>query len=150
MKIFTNGQEINLPSEVVKMFNQVMFPQFPEPREVPQASRPIQQQVVRRVVECKDVAVRNVVIEMNKRLMDLEKLVKKPKVTMEVMKDKVKKKPTIKPIFIKSKPKIKLSKSYKKDSKVKSSSRQKVKDSKLSLKKNEKKGSKRVSAKSKK
>lgn len=124
MKIFANGQEINLPDEIVKMFNQILPPQQEKP-----APTPIPQHVVRKVIECRDVAVRNVVIEMNKKLMELEELVKKPK---DTVKDKVKRKPIIKP---------------QKTSKVKSSSKQKVKDSKTSLRK---KGSKKVVAKLKK
>ena len=120
MKIFTNGQEINLPSEIVNMFNQMLPSQL---REAPQAPKPVQKpvqpQFVRQAVECQDIALRNIVIDMNMRLMKLEELIRNKEQVKSSLKQKVK------------------------DSKV---SLKKTKDPKVSLKK----GSKKVITKSKK
>lgn len=91
-----NGQEIEIPTEITKMFSQVVLPMIPQQMMPPQPKVP--QQVVRRVIECKDTSLRNVVIQMNKRLIELEKLIneKKPKIKSEV-KQKVNKVVKVKP-----------------------------------------------------
>ncbi len=122
-KIMINGQEIKLPFDFEEIFNQMVSQQISKPKKIFQ--QPIQQHVLRRIVECKDTEVRNVVIDMNKRLMELEKMIGKKK---------IKKSPEDKP---KTTPKTK----SKKVDKTKSPSK---------LKKNEKKGSKKVGKKSKK
>ena len=93
MKIFMNGQEISLPKELTQMMNLVVHPQVRTPMNP--FEHPMPQKV-----RCIDEQVRLVVMEMNKRLMEVEKLVKlvkKPRVTkgkMKVLKEK--KKPKIK------------------------------------------------------
>ena len=123
MKVFVNGQEIKLPFDLVQMFNQMISPQGHGPKKpIP---GPVHQQVMRKIVGCKELEARKVIMDMNRRLMELEKVVGKRK-TKKSPEDKPKTTPKIKP---------------KKVDKTKSPSK---------LKKNEKKGSKKVKKKSKK
>ncbi len=144
-RIVLNGQEIKLPFDMEQLFKQFIPRQIPEPKMMVQKKfnswfdliqenekmlvGQANQHIIRKIVECKDTAVRNVVIEMNQRLMKLEKMVGKKEVK-KITKDKQK-------ITLKIKPKIKISKINK--DKLQSNS-----------KKDKKKGSKKVDKKSEK
>jgi len=95
LKIMFNGREVELPFNINDIFSQI---QKMEQRQPPQEERPQhlpeerpqhlpiapQRQIIRKITMCKDTAVRNVVIDMNKRLTKLEELLKeKTKSTKE-------------------------------------------------------------------
>jgi len=84
IKIKIGDREIDLPFNLEEMFSQLQGKEMNRlfhnrPKElipIPKIPRPqIQsQQVIRKIVHCKDIQVREVVIDMNKRLTKLEKL----------------------------------------------------------------------------
>ena len=138
-----DGQEIKIPfNGIEEMFKQLIPQQLPEPRKIV-SPVPIQrsQQIIRRIMECRDTEVRNVVIEMNQRLNKLEELLKLKDQTPAkkiISKTKVNTKP-IKLLMTKGKSKEKPKVKIKSPAKTKSIP-----------KKNDKKGSKKkVSTKSK-
>lgn len=97
MKMFVNGQEIKIPFNMEEMFKQLV----PQPqREIP---KPMPQQIVRKVLECRDTGLRNVVIEMNQRLLHLEELVNEKKPVKKKVAKLISKKNGSKKINAKSK-----------------------------------------------
>ena len=86
IKIIFNGQEVELPPQIHELFSQLTqqeaipspHPFFPKPPPLfpkPKLASP-PQQIVKTIVICKDVPVRNVVIELNQRVTKLEELLK--------------------------------------------------------------------------
>jgi len=114
-KMIINGQEIKLPFDMEQLFKQFIPQQIPEPIREPKIVpvRQVHQHVIRKRIECKDTEVRNVVIEMNQRLMKLEKIIGKKK-----DKKPIKDKPITKSKKVeKNKSPLKSKKNEKKDSK---------------------------------
>ncbi len=85
IKIMLNGREIELPFNINELFSQLNqqedipgpHPSFPKPTPLFPTPRPsaIQtKQIVRRITLCKDVPVRNVVMELSQRIAKLEEL----------------------------------------------------------------------------
>ena len=73
-EIFINGRKIEFPFDIDEMFSQLGLQEV-----TPQPVMPIihpQHSIVRKIITCKDIAVREVVIEMNKRIMKIEELLK--------------------------------------------------------------------------
>ena len=90
IKIIFNGQEVELPPQIHELFSQLTqqeaipspHPFFPKPPPLFPTPKPVlpTQQIVRMITICKDVQVRNIVIELNQRITKIEEQlgIKKP------------------------------------------------------------------------
>ena len=84
IKIIFNGQEVELPPQIHELFSQLTqqeaipspHPFFPKPPPLFPTPKPVlpTQQIVKMITICKDVPVRNVVMDLNQRVKRLEEL----------------------------------------------------------------------------
>jgi len=111
-KILLNGKELMIPDEIKALMNMFILPQM-KPQEKPEKSQesPVnsqEQSPLPRKIICRDEMLRKVVIDLNSRIMELErklntKRTKKVTPKIKVKKDIKQKKGSVKKKISKSK-----------------------------------------------
>jgi len=94
-KILFNGQELKIPNEIKELMKMFIPPQM-RPQEQPKKPQepqvdPQKESSLPRKIICRDVMLRKVVIDLNRRIMELEQKLEKKKIKKVIPKVKVKK-----------------------------------------------------------